>query len=68
WFDLMGMQRHLKAIGIFARLNQRDGKPDYLKDIPLTFAYIIEVCEIYPELQSFAQLMHELNIEEKFAQ
>jgi len=65
WFDLMGMQRHLKAIGIFARLNHRDGKPGYLKDIPRTFGYILEVCEIYPELQSFAQLMHELKIEEK---
>ncbi len=67
WFDLMGMQRHLKAIGIFARLNHRDGKSGYLKDIPRTFAYILEVCEIYPELQSFAQLMHELKIEEKLS-
>jgi hypothetical protein len=40
WFDLMGVQRHLKASGIFARLNRRDGKPGYLKDIPRTLGYI----------------------------
>ena len=34
WFDMMGVQRHLKAIGIFARLWHRDGKPGYLKDLP----------------------------------
>lgn len=43
WFDLMGVQRHLKASGIFARLNHRDGKPGYLQDIPRTLAYIVEV-------------------------
>jgi len=40
WFDLMGLQRHLKAIGIFARLNHRDGKPGYLADIPRTLDYV----------------------------
>ena len=40
WFNLMGIQRHLKAIGIFSRLNIRDGKPGYLKDIPRTFEYV----------------------------
>ncbi|MES9971930.1 MAG: phosphotransferase [Candidatus Thiodiazotropha sp.] len=40
WFDLMGVQRHLKASGIFARLNRRDGKSGYLKDIPRTLEYI----------------------------
>ncbi len=45
WFDRMGVQRHLKAAGIFARLNHRDGKPGYLADIPRTLAYIIEVAE-----------------------
>lgn len=43
WFDLMGVQRHLKAIGIFARLNWRDSKPRYLADIPRTLGYIVEV-------------------------
>lgn len=50
WFDLMGVQRHLKAIGIFARLWHRDGKPGYLKDIPRTLNYVREVCADYPEL------------------
>ncbi len=43
WFDLMGVQRHLKAAGIFARLNHRDGKAGYLADIPRTLGYIVEV-------------------------
>lgn len=45
WFNIMGAQRHLKVCGIFARLNYRDGKSGYLKDIPLTLAYLIEECE-----------------------
>jgi aminoglycoside/choline kinase family phosphotransferase len=43
WFDLMGVQRHLKASGIFARLHHRDGKPGYLADIPRTLGYIVSV-------------------------
>ena len=54
WFDLMGLQRHLKCAGIFSRLNLRDGKPDYLKDIPLVIEYILEVCDIYIEGAEFA--------------
>jgi N-acetylmuramate 1-kinase len=50
WFDLMGVQRHLKAIGIFARLWHRDGKPGYLKDIPRTLEYVRAVCSRYSEL------------------
>lgn len=42
-FDLMGVQRHLKAIGIFSRLNHRDGKPGYLGDIPRTLGYVSQV-------------------------
>lgn len=49
WFDLMGMQRHLKAVGIFARLNIRDGKPGYLGDIPRTLGYLLKVGATYPE-------------------
>jgi len=45
WFDLMGVQRHLKASGIFARLNHRDGKPGYLDDIPRTLGYITGMAE-----------------------
>ncbi len=57
WFDLMGVQRHLKAIGIFSRLKIRDGKPGYLGDIPRTLDYVRDVCERYEELKSFRQLL-----------
>ncbi len=59
WFDLMGVQRHLKAIGIFARLNHRDGKPGYLNDIPRTLGYVEEVSARYPELRDFASFIAE---------
>jgi aminoglycoside/choline kinase family phosphotransferase len=51
WFDLMGVQRHLKAIGIFARLWRRDGKPGYLNDIPRTLNYVRAASGHYRELQ-----------------
>ncbi|MCE9677859.1 phosphotransferase [Shewanella sp. AS1] len=54
WFDLMGIQRHIKAAGIFCRLNYRDGKTGYMKDIPLTLQYIVDVAGAYPELRAFA--------------
>jgi aminoglycoside/choline kinase family phosphotransferase len=50
WFDLMGVQRHLKAIGIFARLWHRDGKPGYLEDIPRTLDYVRQVSRDYGDL------------------
>ena len=56
WFDLMGVQRHLKAAGIFARLNHRDGKPGYLGDIPRTLGYVCEVSAGYPELALAGEL------------
>jgi N-acetylmuramate 1-kinase len=59
WFDLMGVQRHLKASGIFARLNIRDGKPGYLQDIPRTLGYIVELVPEYPELAPLAGLISE---------
>jgi aminoglycoside/choline kinase family phosphotransferase len=59
WFDLMGVQRHLKASGIFARLNIRDGKPGYLQDIPRTLNYIVEIAPEYPELKQLAWLIKE---------
>jgi aminoglycoside/choline kinase family phosphotransferase len=55
WFDLMGLQRHLKVLGIFARLCHRDGKTGYLRDLPLTLQYCREVAASYPELHGFAQ-------------
>ena len=60
WFDLLGIQRHLKASGIFARLNYRDGKPGYLDDIPRTLAYVMEVGRGYPELTDFIALLGEV--------
>ncbi|MCG2635193.1 MAG: phosphotransferase [Gammaproteobacteria bacterium] len=59
WFDLMGVQRHLKAIGIFARLNHRDGKPGYLADIPRTLNYIIQVSRRYDELTRFSNWLEQ---------
>jgi aminoglycoside/choline kinase family phosphotransferase len=56
WFDWMGVQRHLKAAGIFARLNHRDGKPGYLDDIPRTLAYVVDVCARYGELSELGEL------------
>ncbi len=53
WFDLMGLQRHLKAIGIFSRLHLRDSKSGYLNDIPRTLNYVAMVCAAYPELSEF---------------
>ena len=57
WFDLMGVQRHLKAAGIFARLNIRDGKPGYLKDIPRTLGYIRQLKSDYPELDGLIKII-----------
>ncbi|BAJ00772.1 aminoglycoside phosphotransferase family protein [Shewanella violacea] len=54
WFDLMGIQRHIKAAGIFSRLNYRDGKPAYMADIPMTLAYIADISAGYPELEDFS--------------
>lgn len=54
WFDWLGLQRHIKVLGIFARLNLRDGKTGYLQDLPLVIRYTIEVAETYPELTPFA--------------
>jgi len=60
WFDWMGVQRHLKATGIFARLHLRDNKSGYLADIPRTLAYVHDVSARYPELQNLHALLDEL--------
>ncbi|MCB1780118.1 MAG: hypothetical protein KDJ34_08490, partial [Candidatus Competibacteraceae bacterium] len=52
-----GVQRHLKATGIFARLNLRDGKSGYLHDIPRTLGYILGVAGRYPELADLCSLL-----------
>jgi len=53
-FDWMGLQRHIKVLGIFARLKLRDNKPGYLKDLPLVMRYTLEVAAKYPQ---FAELV-----------
>ncbi|AOY89786.1 aminoglycoside phosphotransferase [Marinobacter salinus] len=53
WFELMGMQRHLKAAGIFARLALRDGKHGYLNDIPRTVGYLLTASSRQPALRHF---------------
>ena len=47
WFDWMGLQRHIKVLGTFARLYLRDGKPAYLDDLPLVLDYVLEILEQY---------------------
>jgi aminoglycoside/choline kinase family phosphotransferase len=58
--DLMGVQRHLKVIGIFARICHRDGKPRYLADVPRFFAYIDAVIARRPELAELDVLLASL--------
>lgn len=55
WFDWMGLQRHIKCVGIFSRLFLRDGKAGYLNDIPRTFNYLKQVCATYDEFAAFDQ-------------
>lgn len=57
WFDLMGVQRHLKAAGIFARLYLRDGKDRYLGDLPRTLGYLVEVGRAYAETAPLADFV-----------
>ena len=54
WFDTMGLQRHIKVLGIFARLWLRDNKPQYLNDLPLVLRYTIEIAERYRETRLLA--------------
>ncbi|WP_448553447.1 aminoglycoside phosphotransferase family protein [Thalassotalea montiporae] len=57
WFDLTGLQRHIKASGIFARLLLRDNKAGYIKDIPLTLSYIVDIASQYAELMPLTQFV-----------
>lgn len=59
-FEWMGLQRHLKVMGIFARINYRDGKPKYLADTPRFANYVRKVCERYGELRPLLRLFDEL--------
>jgi aminoglycoside/choline kinase family phosphotransferase len=57
WFDLIGLQRHIKVLGLFCRLNYRDGKAGYLADLPLVLDYVLSVARLYPDLTAFAALI-----------
>ncbi|MGB5834271.1 MAG: phosphotransferase [Thiohalocapsa sp.] len=59
WFDLMGMQRHLKAAGIFSRLWLRDGRRDYLRYLPRTLNYIVDLEPNYPEVAALTGFLRE---------
>ena len=67
WFNLTGIQRHLKAVGIFSRLNIRDGKPRYLGDIPRTLGYIEQVSAAEPSMADLAGLLEQLTLRQRFA-
>ncbi|NLC23453.1 MAG: phosphotransferase [Oxalobacter sp.] len=59
-FEFMGLQRHLKVLGIFARLYHRDGKAAYLDDLPVVMEYTYRAASRYPELAPLAQLLDQL--------
>ena len=65
WFDITGLQRHIKAIGIFSRLNYRDNKNGYLKDIPRTYAYVDKVLNKYEDLSNLNEIFNNLEIANK---
>jgi len=62
WFNLMGIQRHLKAIGIFSRLKFRDGKAGYIGDIPRTFEYLRQVCADEKSMAGLYSLLEQLRL------
>ncbi|WP_455384716.1 aminoglycoside phosphotransferase family protein [Acidihalobacter prosperus] len=62
WFDLMGLQRQLKVLGIFARLCHRDGKTGYLADLPRVLAYVMHVAPRHAETAPLAELLETLRI------
>ncbi len=64
WFDWLALQRILKNLGNFVRLNIMHGKPGYLKDIPRIFKYIQNICQQYPELDTFNSLLNQLKPKE----
>ncbi|MGH6781501.1 MAG: aminoglycoside phosphotransferase family protein, partial [Sphingomonadaceae bacterium] len=59
WFDRMGLQRHIKVLGIFARLWHRDGKPGYLRDLPRVLDYTLEVTAAEPALTRFDNFLRQ---------
>jgi N-acetylmuramate 1-kinase len=62
WFDFMGLQRHIKVLGVFSRLWLRDNKPGYLGDLPLTLQYTIEAAERYEETKPLAAMLAKVKL------
>ena len=60
-FEWMGVQRHIKILGVFSRLYYRDGKENYLNDMPLVMEYLRKTCKRYRELHLLLNLLDELN-------
>lgn len=60
WFDWIGIQRHLKNLGIFSRLNLRDGKPQYIQYMPRMLTYLIDVSSQYPEFGPLVSLLQRI--------
>ncbi|MEM5454403.1 phosphotransferase [Paraburkholderia phytofirmans] len=58
--EWMGLQRHIKVLGLFCRINYRDGKPHYMKDLPRFIGYARKVAERYAPLRPFAKLLDDL--------
>ncbi len=67
WFNLMGIQRHLKAIGIFSRLKIRDGKSGYLKDIPRTLEYLRQVSADEMSMAGLFSIIDRLGLNSRIA-
>ena len=67
WFNLMGIQRHLKIAGIFSRLKIRDGKSRYMVDIPLTLAYVQQVSALETSTAGLSALLEQLQLQPRVA-
>ena len=62
WFDFMGLQRHIKVLGIFSRLYLRDAKEGYLKDLPLTLKYVLETSKKYDETKELYRYLSSIKL------
>lgn len=63
-YDMMGVQRHLKVLGVFARLHHRDGKSGYLDDMPRVLAHLVKTCRRYDELKPLLRILERLEPED----
>ena len=65
WYDLAALQRHMKVLGIFCRLNYRDRKPHYMNDLPLVAEYVLETLSMYPEFEAVQDALGDLILQAK---